>query len=64
MPIWIQATVFHFCDKMVFFPWAPFIEMHMVINLSFNLLIKTWIKTNNFIMKRTLWLFIHKKFIC
>jgi hypothetical protein len=60
----MQIMVVHFYDKMVFFPWVPFIQMHMVINISLNLLIRTWIETNNFIMKRTLWLFIDKKFIC
>jgi hypothetical protein len=36
----------HFCDKMMFFPWVPFIQMHMVINVSLNLIIGTWIQTN------------------
>jgi hypothetical protein len=31
------------CDEMVFFSWVPFIQMHMVINISLNLLIRTWI---------------------
>jgi len=53
----------HFCDKMVFFPYVPFIQMHVVITISIDLLIETLIKINNFIMKRTLWLFIDKKFI-
>jgi hypothetical protein len=35
--------------------------MHMVINISLDLLIGIWIDANNFIMKRTMWLFIDKK---
>jgi hypothetical protein len=35
--------------------------MHMVINISLDVLIGTWIEINNFIMKRTMWLFIDKK---
>jgi hypothetical protein len=50
------------------FPWVPFIQMHMVINISLDLLIGTWIWTNNFIMK-SLWremcgYLLIKKFIC
>jgi hypothetical protein len=30
----------HFCDEMVFFPWAPFNQMHMMINISLDLPIK------------------------
>jgi hypothetical protein len=30
----------HLCDETMFSPWVPFIQMHMVINLSSNLLIK------------------------
>jgi hypothetical protein len=37
--------------------------MHVVINIFINLLIKIWIQINNFIMKRTVWLFIDKKII-
>ncbi len=33
----------------------------MVINISLDLVIGTWIKINNFIMKRIVWLFIDKK---
>jgi hypothetical protein len=33
-----------------------------MINISLDLLIGIWIKTNNFIMKRTMWLFIDKFF--
>jgi hypothetical protein len=36
----------------VFFPWVPFIKMHMVIKVSLDLLIGTWILINNSIMKR------------
>jgi hypothetical protein len=54
----MQAMVANFCDKMVFSPGAPFIQMHMVINISLDLLIRIWIQTNNFIMKRIMWLFI------
>ncbi len=35
--------------------------MVVMINISLDLLTGTWIKTNNFIMKRTMWLFIDKK---
>jgi hypothetical protein len=35
----MQPKVAHFCDEMVFFPWVPFIQMHIVINISTNLLI-------------------------
>jgi hypothetical protein len=38
--------------------------MHMVINIFLDLLIETWIKINNFIIKKTMWLFIPKKIIC
>jgi len=54
----------HFCDEMVFFPQVPFIQMHMVINISLHLVIGSWIKTNNFIMKIIVWLFIDKNFMC
>jgi hypothetical protein len=47
----------------MFFPWVPFIQMLVVINISLDLLIGTWIQ-NNFIMKRNMWLFIDKKLIC
>jgi len=39
----MQAMMAHFCDKTMFFPWAPFIQMHMVINISKDLLIGIWI---------------------
>jgi hypothetical protein len=32
----MQATVAHYYDKMVFFFWVPFIQMHMVINIPLN----------------------------
>jgi hypothetical protein len=38
--------------------------MHMLINIFLNLLIGTWITSNNFIMKQIVWLFIDKKLIC
>jgi len=61
----MQATIAHFCDKMVFLLWVPFIQMHIVINISLDLLIGTWIYNNNFIiMKIIVWLFIAKKIIC
>jgi hypothetical protein len=41
-----------------------FIQMHMVINISLDLLIETSTWINNSIMKRTMWLFIDKKLIC
>jgi hypothetical protein len=56
----MQVMVAHFCDKMAFFPWVPFIQMHVVINISLDLLIGTWIKINNFIMKINVWFFIIK----
>jgi hypothetical protein len=37
----MQATMAHFCDEMVFFPWVPFIQTRIVINISLNLLIGT-----------------------
>jgi len=60
----MQATVAHFYVETMFFPWVTFIQMHVVINISLDLLIGTCIHTNNFIMKRTMWLFIDKKIIC
>jgi hypothetical protein len=39
----MQANVAHFCDKTMFFSQVPFIQMHMVINISLDLLIGTWI---------------------
>jgi uncharacterized protein (DUF2062 family) len=51
---------------MMFFSWIPFIQMHMVINISLDLLIGTWIQ-NNFIMiimKKIVWLFIDTNLIC
>ncbi len=33
----------------------------MMIKISLDLLIGTWTYTNNFIMKRNMWLFIDKK---
>ncbi len=51
----------HYCDEIMFFSWVPFIEMHMVINAFLDLVNKTWIKTNNFIMKIIVRLFIDKK---
>jgi hypothetical protein len=59
----MQTTVTRFCDKMMFFPQVPFIQMHMMNNISLNLLIETWIQMNEFIMKRNVWLFIDNKFI-
>ncbi len=60
----MQAMVVHFCDETMFFPWVPFIQMHIVINIFLDLLIGIWIKINNFIMKKAMWLFIDKKLIC
>ncbi len=53
--------VVHFGDQMVFFPLVHFIQMLVVINISLDLLIGTWISTTNFIMKRIMWLFFIKK---
>jgi hypothetical protein len=60
----MQATMAHFCDKTIFFLWVPFIQVHVMINISLDLLIRTWIQTNNFITERTVWLFSNKNFIC
>jgi hypothetical protein len=60
----MQALVAQVCDEVVFFPWVPFIQMHMVIYISLDLLIGTWDYINIFIMKWIVWLFIDKKFIC
>jgi len=60
----MQATVAHFCNAMMFFPWVLFIQIHMVINIYLDLLIGTWIQTKKFIMKRNVWLFMDKNFIC
>jgi hypothetical protein len=60
---WMQAMMVHFCDETMFFPWVPFIQMHMVINISLNLLIGIWILTKNFIMNNIVLLFIDIKFI-
>jgi len=48
----MQVMVVHFYDETMFFPWVPFIQMHMVINKLIYLLIRIWIQTNNFIMKK------------
>jgi len=32
----MQAMVVHFCDEMVFFPYVPFIQMHMMIRYIFK----------------------------
>jgi hypothetical protein len=39
----MQAMVVHFCDEMVFFPCLPFNQMHVVINISLDIMIGTWI---------------------
>jgi hypothetical protein len=39
----MQATMAHFCDEKMFFPWVPFIQMHVVINTPIDVLIETWI---------------------
>jgi hypothetical protein len=54
----------HLCDKTMFFPWVPFIQMFMMFNISLDILIGIWISTKNFIMKINMWLFIDKKSIC
>jgi len=46
----MQVMMVHFCDETMFFPWVPFIPMHMVINISLDLLIEIWIYTNNFMI--------------
>jgi hypothetical protein len=54
----------HFCDETMFYPWVPFIQMLVVINTSLDLIIEIWIKINNYIMKRIVWLFIDKNVVC
>jgi hypothetical protein len=54
----------HFCDETMFSPWVPFIQMLVVINTSLDLIIEIWIKINNYIMKRIVWLFIDKNVVC
>jgi hypothetical protein len=39
----MQAMVAPFCDEMIFSLWVPLIQMHVVINISLNLLIEIWI---------------------
>jgi hypothetical protein len=39
----MQAIMACFCNEMMFFPWVPFIQMHMVIHITLDLLIGTWI---------------------
>jgi len=51
----MHGIMAHFCDETMFFLWVPFIQMHMVIIISLDILIGTWIKINNFIMKRIMW---------
>jgi hypothetical protein len=57
----MHGWVAHFCDKMNNCSWVPFIQMHMVINISLNILIGAWIQIENFIMKKIVSLFIDKK---
>jgi hypothetical protein len=38
----MHNQVAHYYNEMVFFLWAPFIQMHMVINIFLDLLIGTW----------------------
>jgi hypothetical protein len=44
----MHNQVSHYCDKIMFFSWVPFIQMHMVINISLDILIEIWILTNKF----------------
>jgi hypothetical protein len=39
----MQAIIVYFCDETMFFLWVPFIQMLVVINISLDLLIRTWI---------------------
>jgi len=39
----------------MFFFKVPFIQMHIMINISLDLLIGIWIMTNIFIMNKTMW---------
>jgi hypothetical protein len=59
----MQIMVAHFCDETMLFPWVPLIQMFVVINISLDILIQTWISINNFIMKRIAGLFIDKKIV-
>jgi hypothetical protein len=59
----MQVTMIHLCDEAMFFLWVPYVQMLVVINISLDLLIGTWIQINNFIIKRTMWLFIDKKIL-
>jgi hypothetical protein len=39
----MHNQISHYYDKTMFFSWVPYIQMHMVINISLDLLIGTWI---------------------
>jgi hypothetical protein len=54
----------HYFGGMGFFPRAPLVQMHMLINLFLIMMINNGIKINNLIMKKFVWLFTDKKFIC
>jgi hypothetical protein len=40
---WMHDWVIHFCYKMNNSSWVPFIQMHMMINVSLYLLFGNWI---------------------
>jgi hypothetical protein len=39
----MQDWMFYYCEDMDFFLKVPLVQMHMVINLSLDLLIEIWI---------------------
>jgi uncharacterized protein (DUF2062 family) len=38
----MHNQVSHYCDETMFFSWVPFIQMHMVINVILDIVIKTF----------------------
>jgi hypothetical protein len=49
---------------MDFFPKAPLVQMHIVINLIIIMMINNGLLIKKIIMKINVWLFIDKKRIC
>jgi hypothetical protein len=49
---------------MNFFPKAPLVQMHIVINLFLIMMINNGFLIEKIIMKINVWLFIDKKRIC
>ncbi len=48
----MQAIMVHFCDETMFFSWVLFIQMHMVINMSLDLLIGLGSKLTNLLCRK------------